>query len=107
MSEITYTWSIANLERHTGDGIVYTAHHTVNATDGVYSAGAYGSVGFEAPAEGDTVIPYSELTLETVIGWVQEKLGGAEKVDEIHAALDTQILEQRQPTKASGLPWAG
>jgi hypothetical protein len=106
MSDITYTWSIANLERHTGTGLVFTAHYQISATDGVYSAGAYGSIGLEAPAEGDPVIPYSELTPETVIGWVKEKLGGAEKVDEIHSALENQILEQRQPTKAAGLPWA-
>jgi hypothetical protein len=105
MSEITFTWSIANLERHTGTGIVFTAHYQISANDGVYNAGAYGSIGLEAPAEGDTFIPYSELTPETVIGWVKEKLGGPEKVDEIHAALEQQILEQRQPTKASGVPW--
>ncbi len=102
---VQYTWSIANLERHTADGIVYTAHYTVSATDGVYSSGAYGSIGLDAPAEGDTVIPYSELTSDIVIGWVKEKLGGAEKIDEIHAALEQQILEQRQPTKAAGVPW--
>jgi hypothetical protein len=106
MSEITYTWSIANLERHTGTGIVYTVHHTVNATDGVYSAGAYGSVGLEAPAEGDPVIPYSDLTPEVVIGWVKEKLGGEEKVAEIETALLAQITEQKAPQKAQGLPWS-
>ena len=106
MSDIQFTWSIANLERHTADGIVYTAHYTVNATDGVYSSGAYGSIGLEAPADGDPVIPYSELTPDTVLGWVKEKLGGPEKVDEIHAALEQQITEQRQPTKAAGLPWS-
>jgi hypothetical protein len=42
---------------------------------------AYGSVGLEAP-EGN-VIPYADLTPEIVIGWVQEKLGGEEKVAEI------------------------
>jgi hypothetical protein len=107
MSDIQYTWAIANLERHTADGIVYTAHYTVNAGDGIYTAGAYGSIGLEAPAEGDPVIPFSELTPETVIGWVKEKLGGEEKVAEIHEALESQILEQRSPSKASGLPWAG
>ena len=34
----TITWSIAQLERHTADGIVYTAHCTVDANDGTYSA---------------------------------------------------------------------
>lgn len=102
---VQFTWSIANLERHTADGIVYTAHYQISATDGVYSTGAYGSIGLEAPADGDPVIPYSELTPDTVIGWVKEKLGGPEKIDEIHSALETQILEQRQPTKAAGVPW--
>ena len=104
---ITYTWSIANLERHTSDGIVFTAHYTVNASNGVYTAGAYGSIGLETPAEGDPVIPFSELNPEIVIGWVKDKLGGEEKVAEIHAALESQILEQHSPSKASGLPWAG
>ena len=103
---IQYTWSIANLERHTVDGVVYTVHYRVDATDGVYSSGAYGSIGLESPAEGDPVIPYSELTPDTVIGWVKEKLGGTEKVDEIFSALEQQILEQRQPTKAAGVPWS-
>jgi len=35
----TFTWAIAQLERETADGFVYTAHYTVNATDGeAYSA---------------------------------------------------------------------
>ncbi len=103
---IQYTWSIVNLERHTSDGIVYTAHYTVNAGDGIYTAGAYGSIGLEAPAEGDPVIPFSELTEDTVIGWVKERLGGEEKIAEIHSALADQISEQRSPSKASGLPWS-
>jgi hypothetical protein len=103
---IQYTWSITNLERHTADGIVYVAHYQVSATDGVYSSGAYGSIGLEASADGDPVIPYSELTPEIVIGWVKEKLGGPEKIDEILAALEQQILEQRSPSKAAGVPWS-
>ena len=63
----TFTWAIANLERETADGFVYTAHYTVNAEDGTYSAGAYGSIGLERP---DTLIPFDDLTEEVVIGWV-------------------------------------
>ena len=97
------TWNVAQMERHTADGIVFTVHYTVDANDGTYSAGAYGSVGLEQP-EGN-VIPYADLTLEIVIGWVQEKLGGDEKVDEIQAALQAQIDQQRTPTTAAGVPW--
>jgi hypothetical protein len=100
----TTVWNIGQLERNTADGIVFTAHYTVNANDGTYSAGAYGSVGLEQP-EGN-VIPYADLTPEVVIGWVQEKLGGEEKVAEISAALQKQIDEQRTPTTAAGVPWS-
>ena len=98
----TFTWAIAQLERETADGYVFTAHYTVNAADGTYTAGAYGSVGFERP---ETLVPFADLTEEQVIGWVKEKLGGDEKVTEIQAALQAQLDEQRNPSKASGKPW--
>jgi len=99
----TFTWGINTLERETNDGFVFTAHYTVDANDGTYSAGAYGSVGFERP---DNLIPYADLTLNQVVGWVKEAIGGADKVAEIEAALQAQIDEQRTPTKAAGLPWS-
>jgi len=104
MATTEYIWGVAQMERHTADGIVITVHYTVDANDGTYSAGAYGSVGLEAP-EGN-VIPYADLTPELVIGWVQEKLGGEEKVAEIEAALQAQIDQQRTPTTAAGVPWS-
>ena len=97
-----YTWGINTLERETSDGFVFTAHYTVNANDGTYSSGAYGSIGFERP---DNLIPYADLTFDQVIGWVKEKLGGDEKIAEIEAALQKQIDEQRAPSKANGVPW--
>jgi hypothetical protein len=102
MADTTFTWAIANLERETADGYVFTAHYTVNANDGTYSSGAYGSLGFERP---DNLIPFSKLTEATVVGWVKEHFG-AEKVAEIEAALQAQIDEQRAPSKATGVPWS-
>jgi len=99
-----YTWGVAQMERRTADGIVFTVHYTVAANDGTYASSAYGSIGLEQP-EGE-VIPYADLTPELVIGWVQEKLGGAEKVTEIEAALQAQIDQQRTPTTAQGVPWS-
>jgi hypothetical protein len=99
----TFSWGVAQMDRHTADGVVFTVHYTVDANDGTYTAGAYGSIGLEQP-EGD-IIPFADLTPEIVIGWVQDKLGGTEKVDEIQAALQAQIDEQHAPSKAQGLPW--
>jgi hypothetical protein len=101
----TTVWNIAQLERHTADGIVMTVHYTVNANDGTYSSSAYGSIGLEQP-DPDEIIPYASLTPEIVIGWVKERLGGAEKVEEIEAALQAQLDQQRAPSTATGLPWA-
>jgi hypothetical protein len=39
-----------------------------------------------------------------VIGWVKDAFG-AEKVAEIEAALQSQLDEQRAPSRASGVPW--
>lgn len=100
-----FVWGINTLERETSDGCVIVAHYTVNANDGVYNAGAYGSIGFERPPA-DELIPYSELTEELVLEWVRSALGGEEKVIEIQAALQAQLDEQHAPSKAAGTPWA-
>ena len=104
-----FTWGIAQLERHTADGIVYTAHYTINANDGTYSAGAYGSIGLEQP-DPDNIIPFADLTPDLVISWTKaalsKGLGNENKVAEIEAALQAQLDEQHAPTKAQGLPWS-
>jgi len=98
-----FEWKIANLERHTADGAVFTVHYTVNADDGTYSAGAYGSLGLEAP-DPDSMIPFDNLTEEIVVGWVKDNFG-EEKVAEIEQALQAQLDEKHAPTKAAGVPW--
>ncbi len=51
------------------------------------------------------MIPYDDITEAQAISWVQEKLGGEEKVSEIHAALDNQLTEKRTPSTGTGVPW--
>jgi len=97
-------WKIANMERNLDSiGTVFTVHYTVTRFKGGEQAGAYGSLGLEAP-EPDTAIPYPQLTEAVVIDWVKAKLGD-EQVTEIDTALDAQIAEKLAPTKAAGLPW--
>jgi hypothetical protein len=84
-----FTWAIANLERNTSDGKVIVAHYTVSAKNDTYSAGAYGSLGFD----GEIETPFSELTEQQIVGWVTDSLG------------ENQLDEQAAPTKAAGLPW--
>lgn len=100
----TFTWKISNLERETSDGYVYVAHYQVDAVsdDQVYRSGAYGSIGFERP---ETLIPFADLQEDQVVQWVKDALG-EEQVQSILTALQGQLDEQRNPSKAAGLPWA-
>lgn len=101
---ITTTWNIAQLERRCEDGMIQTVHWTVDATDGNYRAGAYGSIGLE-PADPEAMVPFADLTPELVVQWVKDHFG-EEKVAEVEQALADQIEQQRAPKTAQGLPWA-
>ena len=98
------TWKVANLERTIPSGVVFTVHYTVDATDGEFSAGAYGSIGLAGDPAQKGFIPFDSLTESKVIEWVQAALGD-EKLTEIANALAGQIDKQKNPTSASGLPW--
>jgi len=95
---MTTTWKIAQLDRQTSDGLVITAHYTVNAVDGEHIAGSYGTVGFE---RGDSFIAYESLTEAQVIAWVKDKLD----VEAIEANLAAEIAAKKAPTTAVGVPW--
>ncbi len=95
------TWRVVDMDRETADGCVTTAHWTVDATlDGCF-ANAYGSVGLQ---RGEDLIPFEDLTEETVVGWAKAALG--EEVASIEASLAGQIAAKQKPVQASGLPWA-
>jgi ATP-dependent DNA ligase len=97
-------WKVANMERKLDElGTVYVVHYTVTHFRDGEQAGAYGSIGLEAP-EPDTGTPYPQLTEEVVVGWVTSHFGD-EKVAEIIAALDDQITEKLAPTHSAGVPW--
>jgi hypothetical protein len=92
------TWTISQLDRQTSDGLVTTAHWRVDAVDGEYTAGSYGTVGFE---RGESFIAYESLTEAQVIEWVKDKLD----VEAIEASLAAQIALQKAPVTATGVPW--
>lgn len=102
-------WNIVQLDCYPQkDGetdVVFTAHWDLTATEGEYSGRVYGSVGVSLDAE-SPFTPYNELTLEQVIGWVQDALG-AEQVAAYEANVAQQIADQQNPPVVSlPLPWA-
>jgi len=103
----TYTWKVGQCDRTLADGVITTLHYTVTAVteDEVYSAGAYGSIGLEAP-DAKTMIAYDSVTEANCIAWVKAAIGGDDKVAEVQTALDNQLTEKRTPTVGAGTPWA-
>ena len=64
----------------------------------------------ELPKPG-TLVPYADLTEDTVIGWVKARIGElntAEQgpsVAQIEAAVENGVNEQKTPTTGVGKPW--
>ena len=98
---ITKTWEVNTLQRELADGYVNKVIYRVKGTDGTYETRATGEVDLEKP---DTLVPYKDLTAETVIGWVKAKLG-ADQVASIEKAIDDNITLQKTPIHGVGTPW--
>ena len=99
---ITKTWEINTLERELADGYVKKVIYRVKGIDGSEEkARATGQVELEKPK---TLIPYKDLTHDTVIGWVKAKLG-TEQVTAIEKSLEDQIALINTPVEATGKPW--
>jgi hypothetical protein len=102
-------WNIIELERQSTDDLVTSVHWEATLSEEVtndgntqtYGSRAYGSVRLE---RGQDFIPFQDLTKETVIGWVKDKLG-SEEVARIEASLQTQIDDQKIPPILKGVPW--
>lgn len=93
-----FTWSVVQMDRQAVDGFVTTVHYNVSAVDGDYTASTYGTVGY---TEEGAFTPYSQLTEDVVVGWVQNSLGK----DTVEESLTAQIDAQKNPVTESGLPW--
>jgi hypothetical protein len=96
----TFNWQVVQMDRLTSDSFVVTCHYTVNATDGDYTASTYGTVGY-TQEQGETYIPYADLTEDICVGWVQDSLGK----DTVEASLQAQIDALQNPVQESGVPW--
>lgn len=98
---MTTTWTIPQLDRTIPDGGVVVAHWRVTATEGEYSAAVYGTVSFTPDPTAPNFTPYDKLTESDVLAWVWGKVDK----DVTEKALATQIDAQKNPTKATGVPW--
>jgi len=97
----TFNWQVVQMDRLTSDNFVVTCHYTVSATDGDYTASTYGTTSY-TQVEGETYIPYADLTEAICVGWVQTSIDK----DTTEASLQSQIDLLKNPVQESGVPWA-
>lgn len=95
----TYSYRVTNLIRD-DQGIVVTAVVDVTVSDGESSYTHIFNVGLHPPSE--TLIPYEDLTEETVIGWVKAL---CQKDIEAHADAELAASKIRVAPRY-GVPWA-
>jgi hypothetical protein len=99
----TYTWSfpqfdVAKAEDDLPD-VVKTIHWRYDAVDGDFSAGAYGSLGLEAP-DPNAFVPYTQITAQWAIGCVTAQIN----LEEVNTALERQIENQKNPPVVPMVP---
>lgn len=105
----TYTWSFPTLTAYPTDAgqtdVVHTIHWVLTGTDGTHTASIYDSVNVTYTA-GDSFTSYADLTEAQVQGWTEAALGD-ERVIELKASLDAQIVQLITPTSINlSIPWA-
>ncbi len=106
----TITWSIAALDAAATlngfDDVVRTVHWRVLATEGAYTAEAYGSTLVNEPTVGQPgFVEFDLLTEANVVQWVKDVMG-TEEVAAIEANLQAEIdFNLNPPVVSKVLPW--
>jgi len=103
----TFNWVVTALNclpnAPEGQDYVITVHWTCNGTDGTYNGSVYSTCSLPV-TQGTTFIPYQDLTLETVLGWIWAN--GVDKAS-AEAAVQSNIDNQiNPPVITPPLPWA-
>jgi hypothetical protein len=100
---VTYTWSVANMERTLADDGVTVVHWYCfgTDTDGT-TARSYGTTSHTPDPSSPDFIAFNDLTETDVLGWVHASVDK----DAIEQAIADKIAAEQNPTSASGMPWA-
>jgi hypothetical protein len=107
--DITYNWQINVLDCYpTASGetdVVSRAYYFLVAATGSYDVVAGGYQDLPLPSLTGSFIPFQDLTLETVVGWVEEQIG-VEGIQNIKNDLASQLeVKINPPTERKKSPW--
>ena len=98
---ITYTWTVANMERNTADGGVTVIHWRCAGADGNTTASSYGTTSHTPDPSDAGFIAFEGVTEAKALEWVW----GTVIKDDIEGAIADKINAELNPTTTTGLPW--
>jgi hypothetical protein len=108
----TWTWKVKSMhtlsEANLMANYVVHAMWTLTGSDGTHTASIDGNTQFPVKASDPDFVPYSQLTENTVIEWIQADLG-ENGITNFKANVDGQIQSIISPPvspSAQPLPWA-
>ena len=107
------TWDISKLNYMTEDQYVYSIEYIISAKDDKYpqyEAKNIETVDLKKP---DTLIPYTDITKDTAIKWVKDRINELNTEDNIRNlnVTDKEVNTEATlklditPDKLSGIPW--
>lgn len=110
---ITYTWKVTDMKVRSKDidGTIYDetvvqTYWEKTGTDENGNTGMFaGATPFDYNPESSTFIPFSDLTEEIIIGWIQSVVVGRYE-DHINEQIQKEIDEKANPIIEPILPWA-
>lgn len=108
---ITYTWKVTGIkvkDEGSNTNAVVQTYWTKTGEDENGNKGTFnGATPFTSTTmpEGDTFVPFEELTEEIVLGWIQDIVVGQYE-DHVNAQIQKQIDAITNPVTDAVLPWA-
>lgn len=108
---ITYTWKVTSVKTKTEGQNQEAVVQTYWTKTGVDEDGHEGTFSGATPfttvgmPEGQTFIPFAELTEATVLDWIKAVVVGGYE-EHVNAQIQKQIDEKHNPVVEAALPWA-
>lgn len=95
---VEFTTVINQVESDINTGDLKVIHYSINAVDGEYTDGVYGTI---ALTSADTLPGYDIVTEQECIDFVEEKVN----INQLRGVLTSSIQLKKVPVKRKNSPW--
>jgi hypothetical protein len=98
---MTHTWNILNTLRNPETGYIQSVDWEILAEQDGYTLQYSGTTNFEKTQEDQSIIPFTQVTKENIVEWLES----SNQMNEIVQVLLEGLQEIKRPQPIPGLPW--